>query len=257
MGTFVLVPGAWLGGWAWKDVRELLRARGHEVHTPSLTGLGERAHLGGPDVDLDTHVADVVNLIAFEGLTGVTLVGHSYAGLVVQVVADRIPERLDRVVWLDSAPLPDGMSMRDFGPPGARDRMDRRVERDGQGWRLPPPPFDELGGLSALDGLGPEHRALFGDRAVAQPYGTYRQAVRDSHVRDRSYERVLVLCGGFGISLEQLRTTIASGNPMFGALAAPDWRFERLATGHWPMWSAPVELAALLDRLAGRCYGPS
>jgi len=89
MATFVLVPGAWLGGWVWEPTARRLRLRGHDVHPVTLTGLGERARLGGPEVDLDTHVADVVNLVRDEGLDDVVLLGHSYAGIVVTGAADR------------------------------------------------------------------------------------------------------------------------------------------------------------------------
>src|SRR5215208_2862995 len=91
MATFVLVPGAWLGGWCWRRVTPLLRAAAHDVFTPTLTGLGERAHLATPDVGLGTHVRDIVNVIRFEELTDVVLVGHSYAGWVVTGVAEEIP----------------------------------------------------------------------------------------------------------------------------------------------------------------------
>jgi pimeloyl-ACP methyl ester carboxylesterase len=93
MTAFVLVPVAWLGGWAWRDVTPRLRAAGHEVYTPTLTGLGERRHLARPDVDLDTHIQDVVNVLEYEDLRDVVLVGHSYAGIVVTGVADRAPDR--------------------------------------------------------------------------------------------------------------------------------------------------------------------
>ena len=96
MGTFVLVHGSCLGGWVWRRVADPLRQAGHAVHTPTLTGLGERVHLARPDVDLDTHVQDVVNHLAFEDLADVVLVGHSYSGMVITGVAERVPERLAR-----------------------------------------------------------------------------------------------------------------------------------------------------------------
>src|SRR4030088_1762028 len=110
MANFVLVPGFWLGGWAWQRVAKPLRAAGHEVYPVTLTGLGERVHLASPQVDLDTHICDVVNVIEYEDLHEVVLVGHSGGGSVVTGVSDRIPERLSQLVYLDSGPLPDGMS---------------------------------------------------------------------------------------------------------------------------------------------------
>ena len=106
--TYVLVPGFWLGGWAWRPVTDALRARGHEVYPVTLTGLGERAHLATPDVDLDTHITDVANLLRYEDLRDVVLVGHSYGGLVVTGVADQLPDRVRQLVYVDTGPLPDG-----------------------------------------------------------------------------------------------------------------------------------------------------
>jgi pimeloyl-ACP methyl ester carboxylesterase len=111
--TFVLVAGTWHGGWVWRDVRETLRARGHKVFTPTLTGTGDRVHLMSPEVGLDTHVTDVVNVIKFEELDDVILVGHSFAGLVITGVADKLRDKIHRVVFLDalvpSAQRPSGI----------------------------------------------------------------------------------------------------------------------------------------------------
>jgi len=102
MTTYVLVGGTWLGGWCWQHIARRLRDNGHETYPVTLTGLGERAHLASPQVDLDTHITDVVNLIEFEDLHEVVLLGHSYAGVVVTGAADRIPERISRLVYLDN-----------------------------------------------------------------------------------------------------------------------------------------------------------
>src|SRR5258706_480392 len=108
MTTYVLVAGAWLGGWARQPVPHRLRKLGHEVYPVTLTGLGERAHLASPQIDLETHIADIVNLIRFEDLREVVLVGHSYGGVPVSGAADRIPDRVAQVAYLDSAPIPGG-----------------------------------------------------------------------------------------------------------------------------------------------------
>lgn len=250
VATYVLVPGAWLGAWAWQDVARDLRGRGHDVHPVSLTGMGDRVHLARPDVDLDTHLADVVNLLAYEDLREVVLVGHSYAGIVITGVADRTPERLAHLVYLDTAPLPPGQALIDFGPPEAREGTRRRVDEQGEGWRLPVPPFEELGTPSSVAGLTDAHRALLEARATPQPFGTWTQPLVYT-VPDRpAYRRTVVLAGGFEMGANGLRELIAAGDPRALVFAAPDWRIEELATGHWPMFSAPRELAALLDRLA-------
>ena len=113
MATFVLVAGACCGGWSWTRVAPLLRAAGHAVWTPTLTGLGDRVHLATPDVNLDTHVTDVVNLLVYEDLRDVALVGYSYAGFVIAGVAERAPERLAQLVYGDADVPEDGQSSYD------------------------------------------------------------------------------------------------------------------------------------------------
>lgn len=239
MATYVLVGGAWIGGWAWKDVAGRLRARGHHVYPVTLTGLGERAHLARPEVDLETHIADVVNLIGYEDLADVVLVGHSYAGSVVTGVADRVGDRLARLVYLDSAPTDDGESILDFDPPEAREQIQRRVDELGEGWRLPFPPLEELGMQASLAGLGEAERELMRAKAVAQPFQTYLQPLRLTDAVAGSYERAIIACDDF-------RALLAAGIPRFEALAPPAWQVYQLQTGHWPMLSTPGELAELL-----------
>lgn len=245
MATYVLVGGAWLGGWVWQRVARSLRAQGHDVYPVTLTGLGERAHLAHPEIDLETHITDVVNLIAYEDLADVILVGHSYAGSVVTGVADRVGERLAKLAYLDSAPLDDGESLLDFNPPDEQVEMRRQVADDGEGWRLAPPPFAQLPASPSLEGLGDAERALLDAKTVAQPFGTYTQPLRRTKTdpTERRYEQVIILCND-GQAL------MASGLPRFLAFDTPDWRRHDLATGHWPMLSLPDELADLLHRLA-------
>jgi pimeloyl-ACP methyl ester carboxylesterase len=248
MTQFVLIPGAWLGGWAWDEVAERLRGAGHEVHPVTLTGLGDREAEGRPETDLDTHVADVVTLIDREGLNGVTLVGHSYGGLVAQMVADRIPERLARVVYLDTGPLPNGWSMLDFAG-GDRERLERSVAEAGDGWRLPFPGVDGLGTPAATAGLGPAERETLEKRATSQPFGTYRQGVRTTRPFGGEYQRIVVVAGGFGMPIEALSAMIGPEGP-FTEMTGSDWRAIELPTGHWPMLSDPAKLATLLDAIA-------
>lgn len=101
-GTYVLVHGAWAGGWEWKRVGQLLTADGYTVYRPTLTGMGERVHLSNPDIDLNTHITDVVNLILFENLHNVVLMGHSYGGMVITGVADRIPDRIKTLIYVNA-----------------------------------------------------------------------------------------------------------------------------------------------------------
>src|SRR5690349_23291709 len=117
MATFVLVHGGGHGGWCYQRVASLLRAAGHDVYTPTLTGLGERSHLVGPHVDLDLHTRDVCELLHFEDLRDVILVGHSYGGMVITGVADRSADRIGRIVYLDAATPVNGQSLVDVAGP--------------------------------------------------------------------------------------------------------------------------------------------
>jgi pimeloyl-ACP methyl ester carboxylesterase len=245
MTTYVLVGGAWLGGWAWQPITRRLRADGHEVYPVTFTGLGERAHLATPEVDLDTYLADVVNLIEVEDLSEVVLVGHSYAGLVITGVADRIPERIGLLAYLDAGPSPDGAAFMDLQPPEARELLERLVDQEGEGWRIPLPAWEELEGVmgASLEGLGPDERARMRARATAQPVRTWTQPLSlKNPARDR-LDKLLITSS---IPLAQVREMIAAGHPWFAELAGPRWSFLELPTGHWPMFSVPEELAALL-----------
>src|SRR5215211_1720884 len=139
MATFLLVAGGNLGGWVWAKVRPRLHARGHEVYTPTLTGLGERAHLLSREIDLETHIEDVVAVLRYEDLRDVILVGHSYAGSVIAGVADRAPERLARLVYLDAVAPRDGESEFDLLPPRVSAWLAEQAKSRGEGWLIPPP----------------------------------------------------------------------------------------------------------------------
>ncbi len=114
--TYVIVHGAWGGGWAFREVDRLLTADGHTVYRPTLTGQGEKVHLASPEINLTTHINDIVNVILFENLHDVVLVGHSYGGMVITGVMDRVPERIRHVIFLDAAEPDDGQSMFDVFP---------------------------------------------------------------------------------------------------------------------------------------------
>jgi len=244
MTTFVLVPGAWLGGWAWQPVTRRLRDHGHDVYALSLTGLGERSHLAGRDVDLDTHVTDVVNLLEVEDLRDVVLVGHSYAGAVVTGAADRAAERIGQLVYVESGPIGDGQSFLDLSAPEARALTERLVAERGGGWRWPVPTLDELeAGGASLEGFGDEERRRFTAHAVPQPAGTITQPIRLLNPARLKIPTLGVLCT---FPEAQVRELIAAGHPWFAELAGPQWRLAELPTGHWPMFSEPDRLAKLL-----------
>jgi len=219
-----------------------LRKRGHLVYPVTLTGLADRVHLARPDVDLETHITDVVNLIAYEDLNDVSLLCHSYSGIVITGVADRIPERLRQVIYLDSAPFMDGQSMLDVFPPEAQDGVRQQVESEGQGWLLPVPSWQELGDESTLAGLGERERALFEARATPQPFRTYERPLRLTGDKLGDYQLVAIACN-------DMRSMLAAGVPGIAEMTKPPWRYEELLTGHWPMLSMPSQLAEMLDRV--------
>ena len=256
MATYVLVGGAWLGGWAWQPVTRRLREQGHDVHPVTLTGMGDRVHLATPETDLDTYITDVINVIEFEDLHDVVLVGHSYAGVVVTGVADRMPERIALVAFLDAGPSSDGVAFFDLQPPPARALFERLVAEAGDGWRIPMPSWEELEQVmgASLEGLGPEERARMRAHATPQPLRTASQPLVLRNPADDKLPKLLISCS---IPLDLVRQMIADGHPWFAALGGPEWSFRELPTGHWPMFSAPEELATLLGGLEVAPPGPA
>jgi pimeloyl-ACP methyl ester carboxylesterase len=139
LATFVIVHGMWSGGWYFQPTARLLRSAGHEVFTPTLTGVGERVHLGSARTDLATHVLDIVNVLVYEDLHDVVLVGYSYGGMITTVVADRIPERISQLIYLDAWVPRHGECLADLIPEMAA-RMEEVAWAVGDGWRIPRDP---------------------------------------------------------------------------------------------------------------------
>ena len=243
MATFVLVGGAWIGAWAWRETAARLRAEGHLVYPLSLTGLAERVHLARPEVGLETHITDVVNLLRYEDLSDVTLCGHSYAGSVVTGVGDRIPERLEQIVYVDAAPFADGDALAAFNTPEGKAEQERVVAEQGDGWLLPFPGIEALGEVASIAGLDDSALARLAEKATPHPWRTWTDPLRLSHPGEPAYRRAVVAC-------DDVRTMLSYEIPAAVAMTQPPWRYEELATGHWPMLSAPAELAAILDRIA-------
>jgi pimeloyl-ACP methyl ester carboxylesterase len=234
MATFVVAHGAWSAGWAWKKMRPLLRERGHELYTPSYTGLGERAHLASPDVGLDTHIRDVCGVLTMENLHEVVLIGHSYGGMVATGVADREPERIKHLVYLDAFVPRDGQSVGDLQPPGVRDAMRAAAERDGDGWLVPPnpPPPD----TSAAD------LAWMAPRRLPQPLKALDEPIRLTGAVDR-LPRTYIYC---------TRPMPADGFRQFAQRAKTEagWQYREIDASHNPHITAPDALAAMLDDIA-------
>jgi pimeloyl-ACP methyl ester carboxylesterase len=217
-------------------VTKALRAHGHDVY-PLLTGMGERAHLSGPEVDVELHVTDVLNLLRYEDLNDVVLVGHSYAGsAVITCVADRMPERISKLVFVDTGPLPDGVSMSQFGAPEEHEENAARVE---SGWRLPPPPWAEL--ASNVTDLDPNVVPMLTERAVPQPWATVTSPVSLTGAWEK-LPRLGILCE----FTEAQAREFAGMAPLFRHMAGDQWRYVELPTWHWPMFNKAEELTEIL-----------
>ena len=168
MTTFVLVHGAWHGGWCYKRVARLLREAGHEVYTPTLTGLGERAHLMSRSIDLGTHIQDVVGVIRCEELSGVVLCGHSYGGMVIAGVAEQIAATIRSLVYLDAFVPESGKSVFDYLPAEQSAGMRADAEQNGEGYKVTPIP-------AAAFAVNAKDAAWVDAMCVKQPLATFEQ----------------------------------------------------------------------------------
>lgn len=231
MTTFVLVSGAWHGGWCWDRVEPLLRKAGHRVITPTLTGLSDRAHLLNPSVGLDTHITDVVQLLDHHDLKDVILVGHSYAGQVITGVADQRPERLARRIYLDAF-IGDGRPAIELLPEEIAGHYRESVVGNGFGWLIPRRSLEVLGVSSEedLDWLSP--------RLTPHPWKTYTDAL-NLHGRQEEVPAEFIEC------VDWMRVF----RPQAERAASLGWPVHELQTGHEAMVTAPQELAATLLRI--------
>ena len=239
-GTFVLVHPAWFGGWCWKKITPLLRAHGYDVYTPTLTGLGERAHRARPEIGLNIHIEDIVNLLTYEDLSGVVLVGHSSSGVVITGVADRAPERLAHLVYLDAFVPEDGQTMLDLMPPDRRPPMEALVQNEGQGWLLPrfaPAPWEKF---------APEAWRITDEadlcwvlpRLRPTPFGHFKEPVHRKNAAAEKLPRTYIRCVQWPNAVYDRHAEAAR--------RTPGWRYRELATSHLPYVTHPREVADVL-----------
>jgi pimeloyl-ACP methyl ester carboxylesterase len=232
MTTFVLVHGAWHGGWCWSRVGRALKQTGSDVYTPTLTGLGERAHLASREVDLETHVDDVLGVLQVEDLTDIVLVGHSYGGMVITAVADRAAQRIAHLVYLDAFAPRDGQCLYDCAPAEIKTHFEEQARIGGEGWRVP------VAAVSAPF-LGLKHQEdvrWVMPRLTPHPIRTFREAVRLGSTP--SMPRTYIKCIG-DKPLGQPKTPQADGID----------DYHELRTGHDAMVTAPQDVVAMLRKV--------
>jgi pimeloyl-ACP methyl ester carboxylesterase len=246
VNPFVLVHGSSGGGWIWKRLAPRLRGAGHDVYAPTLTGLSDRAHLLHCGIDLTTHIDDVARLIVCEDLSNVILVGNSYAGMVITGVANRVPEHLRLVVYLDAYVPEPGQSAVDLWSPERR-AFAAQAGSAGEGVARPPPP--EMFGVT-----DPELKDWINARMTPHPVASYTEPLTAGGPESLALERAFIYCTGNPPSTPDVF------GPFARAARARGWDVRDLAAGHLAMLTAPAALAQLLlgmAALAGRDEGRS
>ncbi|MFF3372205.1 alpha/beta fold hydrolase [Streptomyces sp. NPDC002680] len=237
MATYVLVPGGAHGGWCYQRVARILRAAGHDVHTPTLTGVGERSHLLSNDIDLDLHIHDVVQLLTYEDLHDVILAGHSYGGMVITGVADRATDRIGHLVYLDAATPVDGQSLADISPPQMAAARAQGEIVAGVEVVLQP-------GLEPIPHYGvtdPDDIAWLTSKLTPHPYKCFDQKLRLQNEAELSrIPQTHIVC----------TNTIPYRDAALLARARANGRFWDIDTGHDLMITEPEAVATCLLRTA-------
>jgi pimeloyl-ACP methyl ester carboxylesterase len=230
--TFLVCHGAWSAGWAWKKMHPLMQAAGHRLITPTYTGLGERAHLAHPGIDLDAHIEDMLNVIKYEDLRDIVLIGHSYGGMVATGVADRARDKVRQLIYVDAFVPQDGQSLLDLNEV-ARARM-QELAKTGDGWRVPPNPTPPDTSPADVEWLNA--------RRVDMPI--------------KCFETSLKLTGGT-LTLPRsyiyaTRITPADTFGPFARMTKSDsaWSYYEIDASHSPNVTAPEALMALLQKIA-------
>ncbi|GHF54018.1 alpha/beta hydrolase [Streptomyces morookaense] len=248
MTAFVLVSEICTGGWIWRETAARLRESGAEVHPATLTGMGDRRHLARPDTDLETHIEDVVQLVDHAEAPDLVLVGHGYGIHPVLGAAERRPGRVARIVYLDAGMPEDGAPAVRLVPDQAiRDRLAEQPAGDSR--PVPPPASDAWQRWGSIADVPEDALARLTRLAVPQPVRTLTQPLRLSGTA-AGLPTTGILCTANGSSITMVEAQVRLGDPRFRALVDPEVGFLELGTGHWPMLSAPAELAGVLLRAA-------
>jgi pimeloyl-ACP methyl ester carboxylesterase len=243
MANFVLVHGAWHGGWCWQRVTAVLQKDGHRVHAVTLTGLGERAHLLSPSITLDTHIDDVISAIEVEELSDVVLAVHSYAGMIGTAVADRLAKRLKHLVYVDAVVPKPGESW--SSTQSAATQQQRLAAAQASTRFSFPPPDPEVFGLHDAD------HAWVKRRQTPHPGNTYQAPLNFDVQRVAAVPRTFVSCTQPALpTIEPSRQRVKDPKFWDGAWL-PNSKVVELKTGHDPMISEPAALARMLLDCAG------
>jgi pimeloyl-ACP methyl ester carboxylesterase len=231
--AFVLVHGAWHGGWCWRRVADVLEKQGHKVFTPTLTGLADRSHLLAPGVGLDTHVTDVVNLLKWEQLSDVVLCGHSYGGMIITGVAEKMQPAIRSIVYLDAFVPLNGESVFDLTGPAVHKALREAQEKN---LIAVPPRSAEAFGVNEAD------RAWVDSQCTPQPIATFTEKLAVSGAHERIGKKTYIRAAsypspGFDAALARVKTD-------------PSWRTYAAPCGHDVMIDAPEWLAKVLIEVA-------
>ena len=231
--TFVLVHGAWHGGWCWRRVADRLRRDGHAVFTPTLTGLGERSHLLRSGIDAGTHVADIVNLMRWERLSEVVLCGHSYGGFVISGVAEEVPALIRSIVFLDAFVPESGDTILKLTGLAVRDAIRAAVRRNELG--VPPRPAEAFG-------VNEADRQWVDDLCMPQPIGTFTSPIALSGAHERIARKTYIRAKGYH--------NAGFDRAFAAARSDPSWQCHQLPCGHDVMVDMPDRLSELLLQAA-------
>ncbi len=232
MATFVLVHGAWHGGWCWARVARLLTAAGHDVFAPTLSGLCERSHLRTPDTGLDTHILDVVNEMKWKGLQNVVLVGHSYSGMVISGVAEKMEKSIASFVMLDAFMPEDGQAVIDMQPLAAREPI-LAAAREGA-TTLPPRPAEFFK-------VNEKDRTWVDAQCTPQPIKCFLQKLTLAGARERIPKKTYVRAATY--PSQYFDAGLASAR-------AKSWRTYEMPCGHDVMLDMPERLTEILQEVA-------
>jgi len=229
MANFVLVHGAWIGGWCWRANAQALRKAGHEVYTPTMTGLGERSHLINPSINLDTHITDIANVVKYEELSDVILVGHSYGGMVITGVADALSDKIRSLVYLDAFVPKNDQSLLSIVPPGGP------APSPASDYTLAPLP-------AAVFGANPDVAAFIDAHTSPHPTACFTQPIKLTGGIDRVKKRTYIYAN------VPAPTTFT---PFYEELKSkPGWTVQTMPCTHLVQIDMPKELTVLLLQAA-------